>query len=78
MNAKDNSAGQRIRRNNCTHDWKKWKELTYCIAKDYLPINTVEGAGFKKMIATFDPRYNIPSCNHFSRIALPNLHATVK
>ena len=40
---------------------KKWKELTvsitYCIAKDCLSINTVEGAGFKKMIATFDPRY---------------------
>ena len=58
---------------------KKWKELTnsitYCIAKDCLPIHTVEGAGFKKIIATFD---DIPSRNHFSRIALANLHNTIK
>ena len=61
---------------------KKWKELsnsiTYFIAKDCLPINTVEGAGFRKMVKTFDSRYDIPSRNHISRIALPSLHATVK
>ena len=61
---------------------KKWKELTdsitYCIAKDCLPINIVEGAGCKKMINTFDSRYEIPGRNHFSRIALPSLCTSVK
>ena len=60
---------------------KRWKELTdsitYCIAKDCLPINIVEGAGFKRMINAFDSRYEIPSRNHFSRIALPSLSTSV-
>ena len=61
---------------------KKWKELTdsitHCIAKDCLPINIVEGVGFKKMIHAFDSRYELPSRNHFSRIALPALCVSVK
>ena len=60
---------------------KRWKELTdsitYCIAKDCLPINIVEGAGFKRMINAFDSRYEVPSRNHFSRIALPSLSTSV-
>ena len=56
------------------YEWKgkKWKFsglIAYCIAKDCLPINVVEGAGSKKMINTFDSRYEIPGRNHFSRIA---------
>ena len=47
-------------------------------AEDCLPINVVEGAGFKKMINAFDLRYEIPIWNHFSRIALPSLCASVK
>ena len=58
---------------------KKWKELTdsitFCITKDCLPINVVEGAGFKMIC--FDSRYKIPSRNQFSRIALPALCASV-
>ena len=61
---------------------KKWKELsdsiTYFIANDCLPTNTVEVAGFRNMVKTFDSCYDIPSRNHISRIALPSLHATVK
>ena len=66
------------------YNWKgkKWKELsdsiTYFIAKDCLPVNNVEGAGFRKMVKTFDSHYDIPSRNHILRIALPSLHATVK
>ena len=48
---------------------KKWKELTdsitHCITKDCLPINVVEGDGFKKMINAFDSRYEIPGQNCF-------------
>ena len=49
--------------------------ITHCISKDYLPINVVEAAGFKKMI---DSRYEILGRNLFSRIALPSLCASVK
>ena len=61
---------------------KKWKELTdsitHCIAKDCLPISVVEGVGFKKMIDAFDLRYELPSRNYCSRIALPALCTSVK
>ena len=64
------------------HKGKKWKELTdsvtHYIAKDCLPVSVVEGSGFKKMIDAFDSRYELPSRNHFSRIALPALYASVK
>ena len=60
---------------------KIWKELTdsvtHYIAKDCLPVNVVKGSGFKKMIDAFDSRYELPSRNHFSRIALPALYASV-
>ena len=50
----------------------KWKKLTdsitRCIAEDCLPMNVVEGAGFKNMINAFDSRYKIPGRNHFSKI----------
>ena len=51
---------------------------TYCITKDCLPINVIKGACFKKMIYAFDSRYKISSRNHFSRIELPVLCASVK
>ena len=48
----------------------KWKELTdavtYFIAKDSLPIFTVKKSGFKRLMRTFDPRYELPSCSYFS------------
>jgi len=46
--------------------------LFYSTARECLPVNTVERAGFRKMVKTFDSKYDI------SRIALPSLYATVK
>ena len=47
---------------------KRYAELTnavtYCIAKDSLPIHTVERTGFKAMLRAFDSRYEIPSRNY--------------
>jgi L,D-peptidoglycan transpeptidase YkuD (ErfK/YbiS/YcfS/YnhG family) len=48
--------------------------ITTFIAEDGLPVSTVEKSGFKKMIQFFDKRYQLPSRNHFSRIALPKLY----
>ena len=61
---------------------KRYAELTnaitYCITKDSLPIHSVERTGFKAMLKTFDPRYQIPSRNYFSRTALPSLYCSTK
>ena len=38
----------------------------------------VEKSGFKKMLADFDVRYTIPSCNYFSRTAIPSLYASTR
>ena len=61
---------------------KRWKELTqavtYYIAKDGIPIHTVNKTGFKRLLNTFDRRYEIPSRNYFSETTLPVLYATVK
>ena len=54
---------------------KKWQQLTNkvtrCIAKDMLPISIVEKPGFKQMLESFDPRYQLPLRKHFSKIAIP-------
>ena len=61
---------------------KKWIELTeavtYYIAKDAVPIRTVEKSGFKKLVKKFDSRYELPSRKYFSQRALPNLYTSVK
>ena len=49
------------------------KSITYWLAKDAQPEYSVEKPGFKQMINTFCPRYQLPSRNYFSRTALPKL-----
>ena len=40
----------------------RWKKLTesvcYYIAKDMLPLDTVSGEGFLRMVIEFEPRYS--------------------
>lgn len=50
------------------------KAITYYLAKDMAPINTVKNKGFKAMIQTLDKRYSLPSRNYFSSVALPGLY----
>ena len=61
---------------------KKWKDLTeavtYSICKDSLPIYSVEKPGFKRLLQTFDSRYEIPSRSYFSKTAIPNLYASTR
>ena len=58
---------------------KKWQELTdsvsYCIAKDMMPIYAVEKKGFKTLLKSFDSKYEVPSRKYFSQTALPALYA---
>jgi hypothetical protein len=61
---------------------KRWRELTdavtHYIAKEAAPIQTVEKAGFKRLLKTFDSRYEPPSHKYFSQKALPDLYTSVK
>ena len=39
-----------------------------------LPLYSVEKQGFKRMIASFNERYELPSRKYFSRTAIPALY----
>lgn len=58
---------------------KKWKEITdaitHYIARDSLPVYTVEKLGFRRLMETLDRRYEIPSRSYFSKTAIPSLYA---
>ena len=61
---------------------KRWTELsdsiTNWIAQDGLPIYVVEKNGFKKMMVTFDKRYEVPSRNCFSMTGIQALYETTR
>ena len=61
---------------------KRWKELTnaitFYITKDMLSLYTVEKPGFKRLLTTFDSRYQLASRSYFSRTAIPALYAQVR
>ncbi|XP_038155642.1 E3 SUMO-protein ligase ZBED1-like [Cyprinodon tularosa] len=57
---------------------KRWKELTeavaFCLAKDMLPLQSVEKEGFRRMVHKMDTRYKMPSRKYFSKTALPKMY----
>ena len=59
---------------------KRWQQLTdsvtYCLAKDMLPIYSVEKPGFKQMMATFDKQYTLRK--YFSNTAIPALYTRTR
>lgn len=60
----------------------KWctitKAVSYHIAKDMVPVATVEQFGFQKLLKTMDPRYELPSRNYFAREALPQMYTEIR
>jgi len=60
------------------HSTTRWKKLTeavcYYIAKDMLPLDTVSGEGFLRMIKEFEPRYNPPGRKALTTNYLPHLY----
>ena len=44
------------------------KTVAYYLAKDMQSLYAVERPGFKKLVAKVDPKYALPSRNHFSEI----------
>ena len=54
------------------------KSVTFCLARDMLPISTVDKVGFREMLRTFNPRYKLLCRNHFINIAIPELVAETR
>ena len=46
----------------------------YCLAKDLMPIYSVEKDGFCQLLQSFDPQYELPSHKYFSIPAIPKLY----
>lgn len=65
-----------------SHQSKKWQQLTnsvtYCLAKDMMPMYSVEKTGFQNLLKTFDPQYELPSRKYFSKTALPHLYTETR
>lgn len=61
---------------------EKWGNITKAvavhIAKDMVPIATVEQDGFIQLLKTMDPRYQLPSRNYFAREVLPKMYTDVR
>ena len=63
-------------------DSREHKELTTsvacCLARDMLPLSTVDKPGFRTMLQKFNPRYQLPTCKHFTKVAIPRLVLEVR
>ncbi|KAI2662030.1 E3 SUMO-protein ligase ZBED1 [Labeo rohita] len=61
---------------------KKWKDITRAIAlyiaKDMVPIQTIERDGFRHVVHTLDSRYELPGRKFFSQKCLPELYTEVR
>lgn len=61
---------------------KRYKDITdavaFYIAKDMLPLSTVEKPGFKYLLNVLDPRYALPGRKYFSKTAIPKLYLKCK
>ena len=54
------------------------RAVMYYLAKDMQPLYTVEKPGFRKLLATLDSRYQLPSRRHFAEQELPRLYTEVR
>ncbi|KAL3976330.1 CD59 antigen [Sarotherodon galilaeus] len=61
---------------------QRWIDITNAITvylcKDMVPFLTVEKSGFKNMVKTLDPRYEVPDRKRFSRTEMPKLFDQVR
>ena len=61
---------------------RRWQDITNSvtrfIAKEMMPIRTVERPGFREMLLKLEPRYEVPSRKYFSKTAIPSLYTTTR
>ena len=54
------------------------RAVAYHIAKDAMPLSTVDKPGFRFMISKLNPRYHLPSRKHFSDYERPRMYTDVR
>lgn len=54
------------------------KSIAEFICKDLRPYSVVENDGFRRMLATLEPRYEVPSCRHFAEKVIPALYVETR
>ena len=54
------------------------RAVAYHIAKDAVPLSTVDRPGFRFMVSKLNPRYQLPSRRHFSDSEIPSLYSHVR
>lgn len=54
------------------------KSIAEFICKDLRPYSVVENDGFRRMLATLEPRYEVPSRRHFTEKVIPALYAETR
>ncbi|XP_051800213.1 E3 SUMO-protein ligase ZBED1-like [Acanthochromis polyacanthus] len=52
--------------------------ISYFIAKDMMPFQTVERPGFLNVMKVAVPHYKVPSRNHFSKTEIPKMYNDLK
>ena len=59
-----------------SHRWKEFiKSVVHFVAKEMLPVSTVEKPGFVRMVKKLDLKYEVPLRKYFSKTTLPSLYA---
>lgn len=51
--------------------------MAYHLAIDMFPLNATEKEGFKRLLKTIDPKYELPGHKYFLKQALPTLYNEV-
>lgn len=54
------------------------KGIAFFMCKDMRPYCVVENEGFRYLLEVLEPRYNIPSRQHFSESYIPNFYTKVR
>ena len=54
------------------------RAIGYCIGKYLKPFSIIENEGFQLLMNTLEPRYRIPSRQHFSQVVVPKLYQEVR
>uniref|UniRef100_A0A3B3XPC0 Uncharacterized protein n=1 Tax=Poecilia mexicana TaxID=48701 RepID=A0A3B3XPC0_9TELE len=52
--------------------------IVYFICQDLRPYTVVENAGFRLMVNAMEPRYQIPTREHLTKVCVPRLYAQTK
>ena len=54
------------------------RAVAFYLAKDGVPLSTVDKPGFRNLVEQMNPRYQLPTRRHFSDLEIPELYVHVR